>query len=116
MSVTLYVDVHIPRAITEGLRLRGIDVLATQEDGAARLPDPALLDRASDLERIPFTLDADVLREATRRQRSNETFAGLVYAHPLRVTIGQCLRDLERIAPFAEPEDFRNWVEYLPLR
>ena len=45
MAVALYMDVHIPRAITIGLRLRGVDVLTAQEDNAATLLDPALLDR-----------------------------------------------------------------------
>jgi hypothetical protein len=39
VSVKLYVDVHVRRAITEGLRLRGVDVLTAQEDGASRLND-----------------------------------------------------------------------------
>ncbi len=109
-------DVHVPRAITEGLRLRGVDVVTAQEDAAAHLPDSALLDRATALGRALFTQDVDFLREATLRQRDNEDFAGVVYAHPLRVTIGQCLRDLELIARLAESEDLHNRVEFLPLR
>ncbi len=87
-----------------------------QEDGAVRLPDPELLDRAAALGGVLFTRDIDLLREATRRQRGNQAFAGLVYAHQLRVSIGQCVRDLETIARFGEPEDFQGRVQYLPLR
>src|SRR5207302_1334872 len=36
VSIRFYMDVHVPRAITEGLRLRGIDVVTAQEDGATR--------------------------------------------------------------------------------
>ena len=43
MSLALYMDVHVPAAITRALRRRGVDVLTAQEDGNARLPDPALL-------------------------------------------------------------------------
>ena len=42
MSVRLYLDLRIRRAIRDGLRLRGVDVLAAQEDGAAELDDPEL--------------------------------------------------------------------------
>lgn len=35
MSLRLYMDANVPRAIAEGLRLRGVDVLTAQEDGAA---------------------------------------------------------------------------------
>ena len=45
MSVPLYSDVHVRRAVTEGLRLRGVDILTAQEDGAAEMDDPELLDR-----------------------------------------------------------------------
>ena len=109
-------DVNVRRAVTEGLRLREVDVLAAQEDGMGRLADPALLDRATALGRILFTHDEDLLREATERQQRGERFAGIIYAHQVKVTIGQCVRDLEWIAKTSEPEDCANRVEYLPLR
>jgi hypothetical protein len=49
MSVGLYMNVHIRRQITEGLRQRGVDVLTAQEDGTTRLPDSELLDRAIEM-------------------------------------------------------------------
>lgn len=73
-------DVHVPRAITEALRLRGIDVLTAQEDDARRLADAELIERAAMLGRVLFTRDADLLVEASRRQGTNRAFAGLVYA------------------------------------
>ncbi len=108
-------DVHVPRAITEGLRLRGVDVLTAQQDGANRLADDQLLDRAGSLGRVLFTQDADLLAEASRRQRESSAFLGIIYAHQLEVTIGQCVRDLVLIATAGEPDDFANRVEFLPL-
>jgi hypothetical protein len=116
VSVSLYMDVHIPAAITEGLRLREVTVLTAQEDGGRRLPDDKLLDRATALEHALFTQDDDLLREAAERQRQGVAFAGIIYAHQLKVTIGQCIRDLELIAKTSEPGDCANRVEYLPLR
>ncbi|MBI4605047.1 MAG: DUF5615 family PIN-like protein [Planctomycetes bacterium] len=116
MSVKVYFDVHVPKAIARELRRRGVDVLTAQEDGAARLPDPQLLDRATSLDRVLFSRDEDLLREATQRQRAGVPFAGVVYAHQLRVTIGQCVRDLELIALAGVPEDLRSQVLHLPLR
>jgi predicted nuclease of predicted toxin-antitoxin system len=86
MSVRLYMDVHVRRAVTNGLRLRGVDVLTAQEDGARELSDPALLDRASALGRVLFTQDDDLLKEVAGRLRSSEPFAGVVYAHQLNIT------------------------------
>jgi hypothetical protein len=65
---------------------------------------------------VLFTRDADLLAEATKRQREGRSFAGLVYAHQLHVTVGQCVRDLELIALSADPADLSSRVEYLPLR
>lgn len=115
MSVALYFDVHVRAAIAEGLRLRGVDVLTAQEDGAATMDDPDLLDRAGELGRVIFTQDQDFLREAHRRQETGELFAGVVYGHQLHLTIGQCVTDLEMIAKAYDPEDMANNVEYLPL-
>ena len=116
MGVKLYMDVHVRREITEGLRTRGVDVLTAQEDGAAELDDPILLDRATSLGRVLFSQDDDLLREAARRQQTGERFAGVIYAHQLNITIGQCIDDLELIAIATEPEDWRERVMYLPLR
>lgn len=115
MTVAFYMDAHIPRAITVGLRLRGVDVITAQGDNAASLPDSELLDRATALQRVLFTFDDDLLAEATRRQREGIRFAGLIYAHPLRISIGTCVRDLEVIAHAGESEDLVNQVVFLPL-
>ena len=57
-------DVHVPYAITIGLRLRGIDILTSQDDGTTQLADPDLLERASVLGRALFRQDKDFLRVA----------------------------------------------------
>ncbi|MEO8426525.1 MAG: hypothetical protein ABI651_05355 [Verrucomicrobiota bacterium] len=82
MSVGLYMDVHVPAA--RGLLLRGVDVLTAQLDEATRLEDPDLLDRATELGRVHFSQDEDLPAEATRRQRSGESFGGVIHAHQLR--------------------------------
>jgi hypothetical protein len=55
MAIALYMNQHVPRAITVGLRLRGVDVLTASEDGASRMDDAELLDRAGELGRVLFT-------------------------------------------------------------
>jgi Domain of unknown function (DUF5615) len=108
-------DVHVLRAITLELRLRGVDVITSQEDNTARLRDPDLLDRATVLQRVLVTFDDDLLKEAKRRQVSSIAFAGVIYARLLHISIGDVVRDLEIIAKAAEVEDMVNRVEYLPL-
>ena len=115
MTVKLYMDVHVRWSITDGLRRRGVDVLTAQEDGSSIFEDSPLLDRATSLGRVLFSQDEDLLREATRRQRNDIPFAGVIYAHQLRITIGQAINDLELISKVAEPSDLENRIEYLPL-
>ena len=62
--ISLYMDQHIPRAITVGLRLRGIDVITAFEDKASEMNDSDLLNRASELGRALFTQDNDLITEA----------------------------------------------------
>jgi predicted nuclease of predicted toxin-antitoxin system len=109
-------NVHVRRAVTDGLRLHGVDVLTAQEDGASELTDPQLLSRATALGRILFSQDDDLLQEAERRQRSGASFAGVIYAHQLNISIGQCIDDLELIAQLTEPEEWINRLAYLPLK
>jgi hypothetical protein len=116
VSVALYMDVHVPAPITRSLARRGVDVKTAQEDGTTELEDDRLLDRATSLNRVLFTRDADLLAEANRRQQAGRPFAGVVYAHQLRVTIGRCVNDLEIICKAGEPGDLQDRVEHLPLR
>jgi len=115
MSLAFYMDVHIPRAVTSGLRHRGITVVTAQEDGFRTVADPILLDRATELGYLLFTQDEDLLAEAKRRQENGITFAGVIYAHQQNIAIGTCVRDLELLANVFEPEDMVNRVEFLPL-
>lgn len=115
MPLAFYMDHHVPRAITLGLRLRGVGVLTAHEDGASELDDAALLDQASELGRVLFTRDDDLLAEAAKRQREGIPFHGIVYAHQLRVSIGRCVQDLETIAKAGEPAELLNGVMFLPL-
>ena len=109
-------DVHVPYAITIALRLRGVDVLTAQEDGSRELEDAALLDRATTLGRVMFTRDDDLLREAALRQKRGESFTGIIYAHQLDVSIGQCVIDLELVVKGSDSDEWINRLEYLPLK
>lgn len=108
-------DVHIRRAVTLALRLRGVDVLTAQEDGAAELDDGPLLERATSLGRTLVSQDEDLLRECALWLSKRQDFSGIIYAHQLRITIGQMVEDLELIARATSPEEWHGRIEYLPL-
>lgn len=115
MTIALYMDEHIHKSITTGLRQRGVDVLTVQEDNHTGTPDRIILDRATKLGRVIFTQDDDFPVIAHHRQTEGIYFSGVIYAHQQNVTVGDCIRDLEMITQVCELEDFCNYVQYLPL-
>lgn len=108
-------DEHIHRAITVGLRQRGVDVLTVQEDGRTGDPDWQVLDRATELGRCLFTQDEDFLTEADKRLAEGRNFGGVIYAHRLKISIGTAVRDLRLIAESSDFDHQANRVEYLPF-
>ena len=115
MTISFYLDEHVPFAITEGLRHRRVDILTVQEDNRRGEADSNLLDRALELGRVMFSQDEDFPIEAARRQTAGIDFAGVVYARQTAVSIGDCIRDLELMAQVADLEDCFNQIHYLPL-
>ena len=108
-------DHHVRGAVTAGLRRRGIDVLTAFDDGRAQVSDEELITRATELGRVLFTQDDDFLAIADDWQRVGRHFAGVVYAHQLRATVGQIVADLHLILEASTAEELRNSVLFLPL-
>lgn len=115
MTIALYMDHHVPASITTGLRQRDVDVMTAYEDNTHNWSDPDLLDRATELQRVLFTQDDDLLAEAAERQRKGIAFYGVIYAHQRRISIGGCVQDLELVAKTCDAVDVIGDVLYLPL-
>lgn len=81
MPVSLYMDEHVPQAITDQLRRRGIDALTALEDGFDQTPDEHVLQRSTELNRILFTQDIRFKARAQEWQRIGRTFSGLLFGH-----------------------------------
>ena len=115
MTVPIYFDHNAPRVVAAGLRARDVDVLTALEDGADRLRDEPLLERASALGRLLFSRDDDLLRIARRWLRERREFGGLAYAHQRHSDYGRLIADLELIARAHEPHEVVNQIFYIPL-
>jgi hypothetical protein len=115
MAVGLYLDVHVDHAIAAQLRLRQVDVLTAQDDSAGRLSDEQLLIRATALGRPIVTCDIRFKAMAELWQAQNRPFFGLIFGHPMQVSIGQFVKDLELIAQATDPPDWDSSVLRLPL-
>lgn len=115
MTVSLYMDVHVRRAVTVALRVRGVDVLTLRKTARRVFPTQRFsIGRPrsagySSRRTMIFSGRPTPARSAAR------IFAGVIYAHQLRIRTGQLIGDLELLAKVGEPEDFANRVEYLPL-
>lgn len=116
MSLGFYADANFEYAITDELRRRGANVRRAQEDHAERWSDEEILDRAMQLGLVVLTHDSDFLGIAAFRQARGVPFAGVVYSHAIRVSFGECVRDVVLMSEALDAEYMRNRLEHLPLR
>jgi hypothetical protein len=115
MPAKLYMDVHVPQSVTNQLRRRGVDVVTALEDDAATLADAALLERATQFGRVLITQDIRFCAMAIAWQAEGRKFAGLTFAHPLGITIGQFVHDLELLAKASLDNECADQVLRLPF-
>jgi len=114
--IPLYTDENVLDAISRSLRAGGVDVLTAQEDGRTQTEDTLVLDRATELGRVLFSQDTDLLAIAVARQRAGSLdFSGVVYAHQ-HEPIGNCVEDLTLLLGACSYEELRGTIHYLPLR
>jgi uncharacterized protein with PIN domain len=106
--IKFYMDEHVPRAVTEGLRRRGVDVLTAQEAAMLEADDEQHVALALREGRVVVTQDADFLRlHAVGRPHS-----GLAYA-PQHTPIGTIVRSLMLIYDILSPQDMAGHVEFI---
>ncbi len=103
-----YRDEHIPSAVAEGLRQRGIEVRTLVEMDRLGAQDKEHLAHARRDGRVLVTHDDDFLRLAAE----GASHAGIVYA-PREQSIGDIVRGLVRIARASPEEDLRQQVRFL---
>jgi hypothetical protein len=115
MSLAVYMDVHVPAAVTEGLRRKLRDVRTAQADAAGQLSDEELLERATTLGSVLLTQDADFLEIAARWQQRGIPFSGVLFA-PQGTPIGRMIEDAELCLAGLTADEFRNRLVHLPLR
>jgi hypothetical protein len=116
VALTIYMDVHVPAAITDGLRRNGVDVLTSQVDHTRTADDEDLLTRAAALGRLLLTSDEDFLTISAAWQAGGKHFPGNLFAAQLGMSIGGMIADVQLIAAVCTPEEVADRVIYLPLR
>ncbi|MCS3950908.1 DUF5615 family PIN-like protein [Salinibacter ruber] len=106
--VRFYLDEHIPSAVAEGLRQRGIKVRTLVEMDRLGAQDKEPLAHARRDSRVLVTHDDDVLRLAAE----GTSHAGIVDVLRER-SIGDIVRGLVGIARVSSEEDLRQQIRFL---
>ena len=107
-QIRFYMDEHVPAAVTQGLRRRGVEALTVQEAGLRSATDEEQLAFALAQGRVIFTQDADF----PRLHAAGVHHAGIVYASQ-QTPIGAVIRGLMLIVEVLEPDDMMDHLEYL---
>ena len=106
--IKFYADEHVARAVVNGLRLRGVDVLTVPEANMMGATDVAHLELAARQRRVIFTQDEDYLR----LHAQGVSHVGIVYS-PQRTPVGEVIRGLMLVYHLLTPTEMRNHVEFL---
>jgi predicted nuclease of predicted toxin-antitoxin system len=107
--VRFLLDEHVPHAIAEAPRRRGIDVLTAREASLLGASDDEYLERSCAEGRVLVTHDSDFLRLHQRQ----EPHAGIVYCQHGSRTIGQIITGLVVIYEILEAGEMAGQVEFL---
>ena len=92
-TMRFHLDEHVPHAIAEGLRRRGIDVTTTVEAGLRGASDDVHLAYALEQRRVIVTNDPDFLVLA----QQDMPYMGIAYCDQGRRSIGEIIRRLIRL-------------------
>lgn len=107
--VSLGADEHIPQAIIEGLRARGIEVIGVAEEPWRGATDHDLLTRFHQDGRILLTNDRDFLRLTADRDH-----AGIIFVTSQHAGIGEVVRAVVRLVDVIPADGFSNNVFFVP--
>jgi hypothetical protein len=109
----VYCDENIESAIIEGLRRRGIRVISVRDSDDLGKSDEYHLKRASELESVILTHDVDFLKLAHQWNQEGKRHRGILYAHPLDLPLGECIRMVELVTQVLSEEEMENHIEFL---
>jgi predicted nuclease of predicted toxin-antitoxin system len=118
-----YTDSHIPKAVADQLRARGVDVVRCQDVGMAHADDLPHLEYAAREGRVVVTGDRDFLRLNAEWLAAGREHAGIVYITPetmrhsrkVGILVSELLFFHEAVEGGAATveQDFRNKVQHI---
>ena len=107
--IRFHLDEHVPRALAEGLRRRGLDVTTTSEAELYAADDETQLEFARSNRRVLVTFDADSLQLTAQGVEHH----GIVFCTRRHRSRGELLRTLVLVSQQLSSEEMKNHVEYV---
>ena len=107
--IALYLDEHIPAAVTRGLKRRGVDVLTTQDAENSGKSDAEQLAFARQIGRVLVTFDSDYLVLADKGREHS----GIFYCTASKYTTGELISALRIDCEVFLAEEMYNNIEFL---
>ena len=109
MPLSLLCDEHIPYAIIDGLRSRGIDAISVQSSGLRSSGDRPILEVAHQGGRVLYTWDRDFLA----LNHAGVQHSGILFHAEKKYSVGQAIDALFPACQVLSPDEMRNRVEFL---
>lgn len=107
-KLKFYTDEHVPSSVVKGLRIRGVEILTTNDSGMIGESDENQIAFAKKEEMVIFTQDEDFLRLHAK----GVEHSGIIYAHQ-RTPIGKMVQGLMLIYQVLEFKEMENHIEFL---
>ena len=107
-KLKFHLDESVSNAIAKGLRMRGIDVTTSPDEGLIGASDEEQLAYALSQGRVVFTVDDDFLVLSSMGLKH----CGIIYSHQ-RQSIGKIISNLVLIWECLEPDYLYKNVEFL---
>ena len=107
--IQFQLDEHVPHAVAQALRRRGIDVVTTAEANLLGATDEQVLAHSLAAGRVLLTHDSDFLR----LHKQQCPHAGIAYCQQGMRTIGQLVASLVLIYEVMQPTEMVGRVELL---
>lgn len=108
-KIKFHLDESVSNAIANALRMRGINVTTSPEQGLIGASDEQQLAFALSEKRVIFTFDDDFLSLAS----GGIEHYGIIYTRQQRQSIGKIIGDLILIWECLEPGYMYNNIEFL---
>jgi predicted nuclease of predicted toxin-antitoxin system len=115
MQIRLYVDEDaMARALVQGLRARGVDVITVLDAGMSEQDDSAQLDYATTQGRVLYTFNVgDFCQLHSEYLAQGKNHAGVIVVHRQRYSVGEQMRRRLSVINTKSAEEMEQYLHFL---